>query len=152
MSHPARHRIGLALLMAAASLGAYAAGDDIDSGRLTDRDRPNMEERTGFVVSRTATNFGAEFFREFSDAWRDIDGTGSFDVTVVERPSARFGSQIFIEHNNRQIARVFLYAGRTAAIRPLATEAAAYVAKVLSDDALIGALTVDPDLAKDELR
>jgi len=150
---PALRYAGLVGLVLAGVCGAQSLDEEaIDRGALSEADRPDMEQTTGFIVDRTVTNFGAEFFREFSAAWRDRPETEGIDVTVVERPSARYGSQIYIEHDNRPIVRVFLYAGRSATIKPLAIEAARYVSGRLSDAALSGLLFVDPDLARDDIR
>jgi len=151
--HEAWLRRVVCIFFLATSFGASADDpDSIDSGILADTRRPDLEQLTGFVVDRTVTNFGGVFFRFFSDAWREQPGIEDLDVTVVERPSARFGSVVYVEHNNRPVARVFLYAGRSATIKPLAAEAARYVATQLSDNALAGLLFNDPDIAKDELK
>jgi curli production assembly/transport component CsgE len=144
---------GLACLLAASLCGAQALDDEpIDRGALSEAERPDVDQAPGFVVDRTITNFGAEFFRQFSSAWRDQPGTSGIDATVIERPSARFGSQVYIEHNNRAIARLFLYAGRSASIKPLAMEAARYVATVVTDSAVAAMLANDPDLGREELK
>lgn len=143
-----RRAASIALL--ALATDAVAADDDaIDSGILNERARPGIEQATGFIVDRTITQFGAEFVRFFSEAWRDQGAAEGVDVTVVERPSARWGSVVYIEYNNQPVARVFLYAGRSAAIKPLAVEAARYVAGRAADNALAGLLMRDPDLAKE---
>lgn len=136
------------------SAGAAAQGLDLDAepldeGALEERRIRGLEQASGFVVDRTVTNFGAEFARQFAQAWRAIPGTEEFVVTVAERPTARYGSMVWVEHNHRPIARAYLYAGRTAAIKPVAVAAAEYVAKRLADDQIAGLIFNDPDLAKE---
>lgn len=144
--------VALCLFAAAAPGQASAQGAaDIDQDILDEQRLPGLEQASGFLVDRTVTNFGAEFLRYFAEAWREQPGTADIDVTVLERPSARFGSLVWIEHDNRPIARAFLYAGRGAAIRPVAAATAEYVAKKLGDEALAGQLFQDPDLAKEGL-
>ena len=143
--------IGLVAL-AAATVAWTADDETLDAGILAETGRPDVEQQTGFVVDRTITNFGGEFFRFFSEAWRDQSGAADVDLTVVERPSARFGSMVYVEHNNRQIVRVFLYAGRSAAIKPSAVAAARYVAGQVAENALAGLLMNDPDLGEDDLK
>jgi curli production assembly/transport component CsgE len=142
-----------AALLACLSLFAAAApaqeASDIDRGILDERQVAGLEQAAGFIVDRTVTNFGAEFVRAFSQAWREQPGAAELEVTIVEKPSARFGSIVWIEHNSRPVARAFLYAGRSAAIRPIAEAAAEYVAKKLGDEALAGLIFQDPDLAKE---
>lgn len=158
MRRPRAAGSGLAWLHCAAGMllltlacGARAAdAESIDRGTLDEKAGPNIEQAAGFVVDRTITHFGAEFVRFFSEVWRDQGGTEGIDVTIVERPSARLGSVVWVEHNSQPVVRVFLYAGRSAFIKPSATEAARYVARQLSDRALAGLLMKDPDLGKAE--
>lgn len=142
------------LFFCLAALAPLASGQDsdaeeIDGGLLDERRLESLEAASGFIVDRTITQFGAEFVRVFSQAWRSQPGTGELEVTIIERPTARFGSLVWIEHNQRPIARAFLYAGRSATIQPVAVAAADYVAKKLADEALAGLLFDDPDLAKE---
>lgn len=132
---------------------ARGAGFDngiIDRGVLTESGNRPLELSTGFIVDRTITHFGAEFVRHFSQAWRERSGTEGLDLTLIERPSARWGSIIFVEHNNRPEARVILYAGRSATIRPLAEQTAIYMADRLATQSLARLLIPDHDLGKPE--
>jgi curli production assembly/transport component CsgE len=145
-------RLLLALCLLGAPLGA-AAQEDVDAGileesMLDERALQGLEQASGFIVDRTITQFGGEFMRVFSQTWRALPGTQEFDVTIIERPTARYGSLVWIEYNNRPIARAFLYAGRSTAIRSIAVAAAEYVANKLADEALASMLFEDPDLAK----
>jgi curli production assembly/transport component CsgE len=123
--------------------------EDIDQGLLDETKLRSLEQASGFVVDRTITHFGAEFVRYFSQAWRELPGTAEVDVTIVERPSARHGSLVMVEHNNRPVVRAFLYAGRGGTIRPVALAAADYVASRIADETLAGLLLEDADLAKE---
>ena len=137
---------------AALALAGATRAEDIDAGKLDERALAGLEHGGGIVVDRTITHFGAEFVREFSARWRERPEVADTTVTVVERPSARWGSVVYVEHERRAVARVFLYAGRSAALRPLAGAAAQHVARQVSDERLAGALLRDPDLAPEELR
>ena len=141
------------LLCASAAALAQELDDagDLDVGALEERRLKGLEQATGFIVDRTVTHFGGEFMRHFSQAFRGMPGTEEFDVTVFERPTARQGSLVWVEHNHRPIARAYLYAGRSSNIQPIAEATADYVAKRLADDVLAGALFEDPDLAKEGL-
>ncbi len=140
------------LLSAAPLAGAQdLEAGEIDRGVLEERRLESLDEAGGFIVERTITQFGAEFARLFAQAWRTQPGTENLDVTIIERPTARYGSIVWVEYNYRPIVRAFLYAGRSAAIRPIAVATAEYVAQKLADDALAGLLFDDPDLAKEGL-
>jgi curli production assembly/transport component CsgE len=131
----------------AAAQEALDAGA-LEEGKLDERALLNLEQASGFIVDRTITQFGGEFMRVFSQTWRTLPGTQEFDVTIIERPTARYGSLVWVEYNNRPVARAFLYAGRSTAIRPIAVAAAEYVAGKLADEALASQMFEDPDLAK----
>ena len=111
----------------------------------------HLERESGFLVDRTMTNFGATFVREFAHAWRSRRIDAPVDLTIIEKPSARWGSLIIIEHRNQPVARIFLQAGRSTTITPLAANAVNYLAKRLADNALIDKLFKNPDLALEEL-
>lgn len=141
-------RAGALACLLALCAAARAQGDaGIDAGILDERVGRALEA-SGFIVDRTATNFGAQFVRFFAEAWRELDGTEGVDVTIVERPSARYGSLVWVEHNGRPLVRAFLYAGRSATIGPTAVTAARQVARQVADDALAAALLRDPDLGR----
>ena len=127
------------------------AAGDLDTGALEERRLKGLEQASGFIVDRTVTHFGGEFMRLFSQAWRALPGTEEFDVSVFERPTARQGSLVWVEHNQRAVARAYLYAGRASSIKPIAEATAEYVAQKLADDVLAGAMFDDPDLAKEGL-
>ena len=146
----ALRRWALACAWICVALPAHAEG--LDDATAFDLDAPLRSlEESGFVVDRTVTNFGAQFVRAFALAWREQPGTQGLDVAIVERPSARWGSVVWIEHKNQGVARLFLYAGRSASIQPLAAQAAAYVARRLVEQNLANAFIKDPDLAGEEL-
>lgn len=134
--------------------GAYGADDDnepIDSGRLIEQSRGALEQATGFIVDRSVTNFGHEFLCAFEQSWRTQVEAEGIDLTVVEKPSARWGSTIWVEYKNRPIARVFLQSGSASTIGPLASNLAHYIAGRIADNTLLGLLTQDPDLGAEEL-
>lgn len=142
-------RVILACLLMLPLQALPADEESIDRGILDERALPNLELAFGFIVDRTITQFGAEFVRHYSQEWREQMFTENVDVTIVERPSARWGSIVYIEHDQRPVARVFLYAGRSTTIKPLAESAARYVASRIADDELAAQLLRDPDLGKE---
>lgn len=143
----------LALWLAVLSLDVRANDDTapIDSGVSIELTDGRLEQGGGFIVDRTITNFGAEFVRDFSQVWHAQPTHEGVDLTIVEKPSARWGSTILVEHNNQPVARIFLQAGRSASIKPLAENAAHYVASKVADNSLFSLLSRDPDMDKDEL-
>lgn len=150
----ASHLYGLLCIALLAPNIVRAQVDDanpIDDNAAIELSGTQLDAASGFIVDRTITNFGAEFVREFSHAWRTEPGTEKLDLTILEKPSARWGSTIFVEYNGHAIAKVFLYAGRSATIKPLAIDTAHYMAGKLADQALMSLILHDPDLGKEEL-
>ncbi len=147
-----RSMIGLLLGLLVASPD-WASDEDglLDEGLNIELIDARLEQAGGFIVDRTITNFGAQFVRDFSQSWHSYPGMDGVDITIVEKPSARWGSTILVEHNNHAIARVFLQAGRSAAIKPLAENTARFVAGKVADNSLFDLLSRDPDLDRDEL-
>jgi curli production assembly/transport component CsgE len=143
-------RAALAAFCVACTAGVVADDSDaIDRGALSETGRLPLELSAGFIIDRTITHFGAEFVRHFSQAWREQgSNVESADLTLVERPSARWGSIVYVEYNSRPEARVILYAGRSATIKPLAEQTARYMANRIADQRLAGLLLHDPDLGK----
>ena len=146
-----------ALALAFALLCPAAAAQALDDEAAFDTPQPleaafgSLERDAGFLVDRTMTNFGAAFVREFAHAWRARTLVEPVDLTITEKPSARWGSLIVVEHRNRPVARLFLLAGRSATIAPLAAETANYLSRRLADNALLDKLFKNPDLAPEEL-
>jgi curli production assembly/transport component CsgE len=128
------------------------AEEDFDSGIIEERngERAAFEEQTSLIIDRTITLFGNEFYRNFVEAWRSVQGVAKGDLGIIERPSARWGSLVWIEHNNQQLYRAFLYPGRRADVRPIAEDAARYIAARLMEGELASALFKDPDVGKEE--
>ena len=141
----------LGLFFTAATSLAAEEDSPIDVGTQVELFNGTLEEAGGFIVDRTITNFGALFVREFAQAWRAQGATEGVDLTIVEKPSARWGSTIFVEYNNHPVARVFLQAGSSPSIKPLAIDTALYMAGRIADNALLSVITADPDLAGEEL-
>jgi curli production assembly/transport component CsgE len=148
----ARATISTVVLLLASSL-CCAAEDNgpIDEGTLAEIGNGALEKSTGFLVDRTITSFGAEFLREFAQAWRSQMGSEGIDLAVIEKPSARWGSTIIVEYNSHPLARVFLQAGRSASIKPLAINTADYIVGRVTEKTLLAGLGNDPDLGKEEL-
>ena len=63
-------------------------------------------EVPGLLTDHTVTSIGHDFYRAFSDKW-ESDYTGN--ITINERPSARWGSWIKITANQDVIYQTFLF-------------------------------------------
>jgi curli production assembly/transport component CsgE len=110
---------------------------------------PPGDSAGGVVTSQAVTVAGHDFCQYFIAAWRDKEGSEHYTLAIRERPSARWGSEVWIEYAHRRVFQTRLPPAR-AAIRSLSEEAAetTYQA-VLAIDAQ-RKLINDVDLAPDE--
>lgn len=103
------------------------------------------------VADGTISFIGQEFYREFVTSWRDQPQADQFSISIQERPSARWGSLIWIEHANRQLFRAFLSPGKRDAVRLAAQQATEIVYQAVIAYELERNLYADPDIAPDEM-
>ena len=62
----------------------------------------------GLVLDRTFTRFGQGFYNEFTRLRSDEDPDARENLTIHERPTARWGSLIWITHNRKVLFRTAL--------------------------------------------
>lgn len=149
----------LALTLCLAASTAWAANDapENGNGRINGSTDAEKESRrlledplTGIVINRTVTVLGKDFYHYFVTAWRHKDGDNRYTLTIYERPSARWGSEIWIEYQRNQMFRIFLSPARQAA-RKISEEAAEIVHRNIIENEIRKALTQSQDLADEEL-
>ena len=103
-------------------------------------------EVPGLLTDHTVSSVGHSFYRAFSDKW---ESTYTGNITINERPSARWGSWITITANQNVIYQTFLFPTKIDFDKNVA------LALAQSEDA-INRLQIDKallstsDLAKDE--
>lgn len=106
-------------------------------------------ELTGFIVDNTISRSGHEFYRSFSERLNDTSEL-DFNLVVRERPSARWGILVWIEHENRTLYRRFLQPN-LADMRDTAYQAADFVLQEINRRRIEALFEDTHDLAKDEL-
>ncbi|MFA0810977.1 CsgE family curli-type amyloid fiber assembly protein [Microbulbifer epialgicus] len=115
---------------------------DTDSGRLED-------EISGFNIDRTITRTGHDFAR-FMSEYRNLNyPDATYNLTIYERPSARWGNLIWVTYNDKIVFRRFI-SPSTNNIHRLADEAAQYIHEAVLQERVRSALTDNFDLGKDE--
>lgn len=107
------------------------------------------DELRGFIIDSTISHIGHEFYRYFSDRLRDTSAL-DFNLVVRERPSARWGSLVWVEHENQTIYRSFLQPN-TAELKPLAEQAADQITERIARQKIERLLQDSTDIGKDEL-
>lgn len=103
----------------------------------------------GIVINRTVTVQGHEFYRFFTNRWREFSEVNPFTITVFERPSARWGSEIWVEHRGQRMYHVFLSPARSSTKK--ASEIAVdVVIESINRSEIERLFTNNPDLAPEE--
>jgi curli production assembly/transport component CsgE len=103
----------------------------------------------GIVTNQAVTVAGHEFCKYFLAEWRDKPGSERYTLAIRERPSARWGSLVWIEFAQRRIYQVQLPPAR-AELRTLAESAAENAYQAILDIEHQQRLAGDADLAADE--
>lgn len=128
-------RLLLAVLLGVLALGQARADDE--------------DEMKGFIVDETISHIGHDFYRFFSERLRDSTPL-DFNLVVRERPSARWGSLVWVENQQRVVYREFL-PPNTAELKPVAYAAANQVAEAVVRQRLELLLQDTSDIERDEL-
>jgi curli production assembly/transport component CsgE len=104
----------------------------------------------GVVTTDTVTLAGQDFYNWFAQAWSGIPLSDRYIVSVHERPSARYGSLVWVEFGQRRVFQAFLPIAR-ANVRPVAENAAQVAFQNVMQADLTRLLFRDADMATDEL-
>ncbi|WP_078084625.1 curli production assembly/transport protein CsgE [Microbulbifer mangrovi] len=145
-----------ALLVLNLALPAHCIAQQEDSGALEDTapgaddDAAIENEISGFNIDQTITRTGHDFAR-FMSEYRNLNYPDSdYNLTIQERPSARWGNLIWITYNNKTVFRRFV-SPSTNNIRELAEEASQMIHEMVLQEKVRAAFTDHFDLGKDEL-
>lgn len=107
------------------------------------------DELRGFIIDNTISRIGHEFYRHLSNRLLDTSAL-DFNLVVRERPSARWGSLIWVEHENQTLYRNFLQPN-IAELKPLAEAAADQIKENIARQKIERLLQDSTDMAEDEL-
>lgn len=104
----------------------------------------------GIVVNRTVTVLGNDFYQYFAAYWREKDISSTFTISVHERPSARFGSEIWVQFRQKRMFHTFLPPAR-AATKEISAIAVDMVYRNIAESEVERILTRSPDLGPEEM-
>ncbi|MCG8427995.1 MAG: curli production assembly/transport protein CsgE [Chromatiales bacterium] len=133
----------LLLLVAIPSIATEIDTEVID-------DTASLDEIPGIVIDRTVTRVGRDFYRDFTNYRQFNNPNSRYSLTVFERPSARWGSLIWIEYRSRQVFKIFLNPGRTN-YKEIAEQTAKQIEEKLNRVRLQELFSDHIDLERDEL-
>jgi len=105
---------------------------------------------SGIVVNRTVTVLGNDFYRSFARTWREEDGDNRYSIAVYERPTARFGSEIWVQYRQARVFHMFLSPARQAA-EDIGQKAAKIVYETVVNNEIQRMLVQSQDLGEEEL-
>ena len=140
----------LLLLIPTSGLAQEDSGALEDTVVTEDTSAGIEDEISGFNVDQTITRTGHDFAR-FMSEYRNLNYPDSdYNLTIEERPSARWGNLIWITYNNKTVFRRFI-SPSTNNIRELAEEASQMIHEMVLQEKVRAAFTDHFDLGKDEL-
>lgn len=126
------------------SVPPAADSQSLDRGSLSD------EPLAGVVINRTVTVLGWDFYQNFAAIWRAKFADSRYTVSVHERPTAQFGSEMWVEYKQKRMFHAFLAPARSAT-KPVAAAAVDMVYKNIIDSNVQSLLFTDVDLAPEEM-
>ncbi len=106
-------------------------------------------ELSGLIIDNTISRFGHDFHRYLSFQLQDVEELEN-DLVVRERPSARWGSLVWVEYGPRTVYRRFLQPNMTE-IEAIAEDAARVILEDISRSKLQNLLQDTFDMDRDEL-
>lgn len=106
-------------------------------------------ELSGLIIDNTISRFGHDFHRYLSFQLQDAEELEN-DLVVRERPSARWGSLVWVEYGPRTVYRRFLQPNMTE-IEAIAEDAARVILADISRSKLQNLLQDTFDMDRDEL-
>ncbi|WP_299179485.1 CsgE family curli-type amyloid fiber assembly protein [uncultured Neptuniibacter sp.] len=108
------------------------------------------DEIKGFTTDNTITRIGHDFTRYLSDYRHTHIPDGEYNLSIFERPSARWGNLIWVEKDHKTVYRRFLSPSSTNLQRE-AEQAARQIDKRVKQLELKALFSDTFDIDKDEL-
>ncbi|WP_245720605.1 curli production assembly/transport protein CsgE [Microbulbifer yueqingensis] len=140
-------------LLVALSLYVSAQDSELDEAtRTEDLEQPGgrlEDEISGFNIDQTISRTGHDFAR-YMNEYRSFHYPDSeYNLTIRERPSARWGNLIWITYNGKTLYRRFLRPSTTN-VKQEAEQAAIQIHEIVQQEKIRQALEDNFDLGKDE--
>lgn len=114
---------------------------------ITQRVREDTD--SGVVTNQVMTVAGQDFYQFFVTAWRDKEGSEQYTLAVRERPSARWGSEVWVEFGQGRVFYSRLPIAR-AGIRQMSEDAAEHSYRGVLRMVEQRKLSLDADVGADE--
>jgi len=108
-------------------------------------------ELKGLLLNQTRTFAGQAFYVAFVDNWQVLDSQGQYNLVIVERPSARSGSQISVKYGEQVIYQQVLHFNAQKAQRAGQSAATVVFDRVMNEQ-VEQLFSANPDMAQDEIK
>ncbi|HEX7387599.1 MAG TPA: CsgE family curli-type amyloid fiber assembly protein [Castellaniella sp.] len=115
--HPLHALAWLGITLMLATITAFAQdaptaaqppkNKNLDSGNI------NNAPLGGIIINRTMTVLGWDFYSNFSEIWLALHPDSPYMLTITERPTAQFGSEIWVDYRDIHIFHTFLSPARS---------------------------------------
>lgn len=105
---------------------------------------------SGVIINRTVTVQGHEFYQFFAMWWHQLDENSQYSITIYERPSARWGSEIWIDHRQNRVFHTFLPPARSRT-KSISQQAAEITYERIEESVIERALSQSDDLGPEEM-
>jgi curli production assembly/transport component CsgE len=115
-----------------------------------ERSRLQEERYGGVVVNQAVTVAGQNFYQCFVASWREKETSDWYEISIHERPSARWGSQIWIEYAQKRVFQASLPSALSH-IRALSEQAADIAYRRIADVEIERLLVRETDVGPDEI-
>jgi curli production assembly/transport component CsgE len=112
--------------------------------------KPLVDALGGIVTNDAVTLVGQDFYTFFSQAWMQMPLSERYIVSIHERPSARYGSLVWVEYDQRRVFQAFLPIARSN-VRVIAESAAASALQTVMQADIARLLFHEADLGSDEM-
>lgn len=148
-----RRKAWAALVIFVIFIAVLGVGDDAlatDATSLPAGGAREAEDYGGIVTNQTVTVAGHDFFNYFVSAWRDRELGDRYSISIHERPSPRWGSQVWVEYAQRRVFQVALPGGR-AGMRLLGEQAVEIALQRIVEIDVERLLFREADIGMDEI-
>lgn len=137
-------QVAVAATKAPAQPDAPKQGASLDSGSITE------EPLGGIIINRTMTVLGWDFYSDFSEIWQAVHPDSKFTLTVTERPTAQYGSEIWVSYRDQRIYHTFLSPARSG-VKEASKQAVEIAYKNIADIDAARKLFKSADLGPEEM-
>ena len=117
---------------------------NLDQGQI------DSDPLQGLVINRTITVLGWDFYQSFSEIWQALYPDSKNTITITERPTAQFGSEIWISYLDQTVFHTFLSPARSRA-REESKNAVAIVHEGIETINMRRQFVQDDDLGPEEM-